>query len=76
MLLNLKELMLLFRGAKELLLIVGAKEMFEDYEVRLPKMDSEGYNIQKVYKNIIKDMKNNYSGLYKIKELKGLYNES
>ena len=42
-----------FSRAQELLLIVGAKDMFFDYEVKLPKIDSEGESIKTVYKDII-----------------------
>ncbi len=42
-----------FSRAQELLLIVGAKDMFFDYEVKLPKIDSEGETIRTVYKDII-----------------------
>ena len=61
-----------FSRAKELLIIVGAKEMFEDYEVKLPKMDKEGYILKYVYKDIINQIKE-YNGFYTIKELKGLH---
>ena len=45
-----------FSRAKELLVIVGATQMFSDYEVKLPKMDEDGYIVKKVYQNIIEEI--------------------
>ncbi|EYE87615.1 hypothetical protein Q428_12320 [Fervidicella metallireducens AeB] len=42
-----------FSRARELLIIFGAKEMFEDYYVDLPNMDREGKVSVQVYKNIL-----------------------
>lgn len=48
-----------FSRAKELLVIFGAKEMFEDYLVTLPNMESKGSKTINVYNNIINKIKLN-----------------
>ena len=48
-----------FSRAKELLIIYGAKDMFEDYIVTLPNMESKGNKSITVYNNIINKLKQN-----------------
>lgn len=45
--------------ARELLMIFGAREMFSDYEVKLPNLDRPGNNKRQVYKDIISQLSRN-----------------
>lgn len=45
-----------FSRAQELLVIVGAKHMYQDLKVKLPNMDREGIKTVPVYKNIMDDL--------------------
>ena len=40
--------------AQNLLLIFGARNMLENREVKLPRMDKAGYDKEMVYKNMFK----------------------
>lgn len=42
-----------FSRAQELLMVFGARSMFEPYDVTLPNMDSEGETTRPVYKDIL-----------------------
>ncbi len=42
-----------FSRARELLVVVGAKSMFYDYDVELPLMDLDGTIVRKVYRDIL-----------------------
>lgn len=50
-----------FSRARELLIIFGAREMFSDYEVKLPNLDSPGYRKRRVYSDIIVQLDSNNS---------------
>ena len=52
-----------FSRAQELLLIVGAKHMYENQSVQLPNMDMPGYKTAPVYKNIMEGL--NRKGCFK-----------
>lgn len=45
-----------FSRAQDLLVIVGAKHMYEGLDVQLPNMDSQGSKTVPVYKNIMEDL--------------------
>lgn len=45
-----------FSRAQELLLIVGAKHMYENQKVKLPNMDMPGYSTVPVYKHIMENL--------------------
>lgn len=45
-----------FSRAQELLLIVGAKHMYENQQVQLPNMDMPGFKTVPVYKNIMEEL--------------------
>jgi superfamily I DNA and/or RNA helicase len=45
-----------FSRAQELLVILGAKDMFFDYEVRLPYLDKPGNRVRRVYQDIINQL--------------------
>ena len=47
-----------FSRAQKLLLIVGAKDMYDKLPVVLPNMDSDGETTVHVYRNIIHDLQN------------------
>ncbi|WML50508.1 AAA domain-containing protein [Neobacillus sp. PS3-34] len=42
-----------FSRAKELLVVLGAKDMFYDYDVELPNMDNTGSTTKRVYRDIM-----------------------
>ena len=54
--------------AQELLLIVGAKHMYEKQKVTLPNMDSEGTSTTEVYRNIMEELyrKGTFKGSEKV----------
>lgn len=45
-----------FSRAQELLIVFGARSMFEPYEVRLPYMDRAGYTTRPVYRDIFNQL--------------------
>lgn len=53
-----------FSRAQELLLIVGAKHMYENQAVQLPNMDMPGFKTVFVYKNIMEEL--NRKGCFKL----------
>ena len=52
-----------FSRAQELLIIVGAKHMYENQSVKLPNMDMPGFKTAPVYKNIMEGL--NRKGCFK-----------
>ena len=52
-----------FSRAQELLVIVGAKHMYENQQVQLPNMDMPGFKTAPVYKNIMESL--NRKGCFK-----------
>jgi superfamily I DNA and/or RNA helicase len=48
-----------FSRAQELLIVFGARSMYESYEVTLPNMDSEGQKTRMVYKDILDELDRN-----------------
>ena len=52
-----------FSRAQELLIIVGAKHMYENQSVKLPNMDMQGFKTAPVYKNIMEGL--NRKGCFK-----------
>lgn len=52
-----------FSRAQELLVIVGAKHMYENQKVQLPNMDMPGFKTAPVYKNIMESL--NRKGCFK-----------
>lgn len=48
-----------FSRAQDLLIIVGAKHMYENQEVQLPNMDKAGFKTVQVYKNIMDELYRN-----------------
>lgn len=57
-----------FSRAQELLLIVGAKHMYEKQKVALPNMDKEGITTSYVYRNIMEELhrKGTFKGSEKV----------
>ena len=48
-----------FSRAQELLIVFGARNMYESYDVTLPHMDSEGVTTRTVYKDILDQLDRN-----------------